>query len=208
MADGAGTRSAIIGILLAAGRGRRFDPLGQRNKLLQLLGGEAVVVHSARHMLAALPRVVAVVRAGDDAVAARLAALGCEVTVCTDADSGMAASLVHGLRHAQAAYGWVVALGDMPRVRPATIAALALAVEEGAGIAVPVHQAGDGKGDGEQRGNQRGNPVAFGRQHLPQLLALTGDQGARGIVRDNIVNEVAVDDPGILLDIDTPPDLQ
>ena len=134
--------SGIVGILLAAGRGLRFDPLGQRNKLLQPVEGEPVVVHSARHMLAALPRVVAVVRAGDDAVAAQLAALGCEVTACMDADSGMAASLVHGLLYADArapaARGWVVALGDMPRVRPATIAALVRAVEEGADIAVPV----------------------------------------------------------------------
>jgi molybdenum cofactor cytidylyltransferase len=73
-------------------------------------------------------------------------------------------------------------------------------VEEGADIAVPVHRTAHGQ--------ERGNPVAFSRRHLPQLLALTGDRGARGIVRDNIVNEVAVDDPGILLDIDTPPDLQ
>ncbi|QGZ41064.1 molybdenum cofactor cytidylyltransferase [Pseudoduganella flava] len=187
----------IVGILLAAGRGRRFDPLGQRNKLLQPVdGGEAVVAASARHLLAALPHVVAVVRPDDDAVAAQLAALGCNVTVCGAADSGMAASLVHGLRQAPDAQGWLVALGDMPRVRPATIAALALAVEQGADIAVPVYQ------------EQRGNPVAFGRRHLPQLLALTGDQGARGIVRNQTVNEVAVDDPGILLDVDTPLDLQ
>ncbi|HEX8606353.1 MAG TPA: nucleotidyltransferase family protein [Pseudoduganella sp.] len=217
--------SGIVGILLAAGRGRRFDPLGQRNKLLERIDGEPVVVHSARNMLAALPRVVAVVRVGEDAVAAQLAALGCEVTVCADADTGMAASLVHGLRYASdpandpandPAQGWVVALGDMPRVRPATIAALARAVEEGADIAVPVLGTGgstdhDKEGDresGKEGGKKRGNPVAFGRRHLPQLLALTGDRGARGIVRDNIVNEVAVDDPGILLDIDTPPDLQ
>jgi molybdenum cofactor cytidylyltransferase len=193
--------NAIAGILLAAGRGRRFDPLGQRNKLLQPIDGEPVAVRSARHLLAALPRVVAVVR--DDAqgaqLGAQLAALGCEVTPCAEADSGMAATLVHGLRHALEASGWVVALGDMPRVRPATIAALAQAVEAGADIAVPVHR--------NEHGTQRGNPVAFSRRHLPQLLALTGDRGARGIVRDNIVNEVAVDDPGILLDIDTPPDL-
>ncbi len=187
---------AVVGILLAAGRGRRFDPAGQRNKLLQPLDGAPVVVHSARHMLAALPRVVAVVRPGDETTAAELAALGCEVTVCDDADSGMAASLVHGLRHAAQEDGWVVALGDMPRVLPATIAALAQAVANGADIAAPVHR------------EKRGNPVAFGRQHLPQLLALEGDQGARGIVRKNSVIEVAVDDPGIMLDIDTPPDLQ
>lgn len=187
----------IVGILLAAGRGRRFDPEGVRNKLLQPLeDGSPVVAASARNMLAALPRVLAVVRDDDDATAALLAQLGCEVTRCADADTGMAASLVHALRQVTQADGWVVALGDMPRVQPSTIAALRQAVAEGAAIAAPVYQ------------GQRGNPVAFGRRHLPELLALAGDRGARGIVSNNPVNDVAVDDAGILLDVDTPSDLR
>jgi molybdenum cofactor cytidylyltransferase len=55
---------------------------------------------------------------------------------------------------------------------------------------------------------QRGNPVAFGRGHLHALLALAGDQGARSILKNNPVNELMVDDPGILQDIDTPSDIQ
>ena len=76
--------TTVTGILLAAGRGRRFDPEGLRNKLLQPLAGEPVVVHSARHLLAALPRVVAVVREDDDATAGLLSALGCAVTRCAN----------------------------------------------------------------------------------------------------------------------------
>lgn len=50
-----------VGILLAAGRGRRFDPSGTRNKLLQPLpNGEPVAVASARALLAVLPKVIAV----------------------------------------------------------------------------------------------------------------------------------------------------
>ena len=186
----------IVGVLLAAGRGRRFDPEGVRNKLLQELNGAPVVASSARHMLAALPRVVAVVRDDDDATAALLAQLGCEVTRCADADTGMAASLVHALRQVAQADGWVVALGDMPHVLPSTIAALREAVAQGAAIAAPLYQ------------GKRGNPIAFGRHHLPDLLALAGDRGARGIVSKNPVNDVAVDDAGILLDVDTPSDLR
>lgn len=187
---------ATVGILLAAGRGRRFDPSGARNKLLQTLDGGSVVAASARSMLAVLPRVVAVVRPGEDAVAAQLAALGCEVTICALADSGMAASLVHGIRHTQHAQGWLVALGDMPRVLPSTLQSLQAALEQGADIAAPVYQ------------GQRGNPVAFSRLHLPLLLALEGDQGARSILKNYPVNEVAVDDIGILQDIDTPDDIR
>ena len=196
---------AQVGILMAAGRGRRFDPAGQRNKLLQVLpSGEPVVVASARKLLAAVPRVVAVVPPQDGGVAALLAELGCEVTVCADADSGMAASLVHALRHSlrhsladtrHAPAAWLVALGDMPHVAPPTLAALREALAAGAPIVAPVHQ------------GRRGNPVGFGRVHLDALLALTGDQGARRLLQTCPVAEVAVQDSGIFLDIDTPADL-
>ena len=189
---------ALTGILLAAGRGKRFDPSGVQNKLLQPLdgaGGDSVLAASAKNMLAALPRVLAVVRPGDDQVAALLGGLGCEVRVCADADLGMGESLTTAIEHTRGAEGWVIALGDMPWVRPATIAALAAAVEGGARIAAPVYQ------------GRRGNPVAFGAFHLPLLLALSGDQGARAILKSHAVSELVVDDPGVVRDIDTPGDL-
>jgi molybdenum cofactor cytidylyltransferase len=187
-----------VGILMAAGRGRRFDPLGQRNKLLQVLpGGDPVVVASARKLLSILPTVIAVVPPDDGGVAAMLAALGCEVTVCPDADSGMAASLVHAIRYSlpHGPDAWLVALGDMPHVAPSTLQALADALAAGAPIAAPVME------------GRRGNPAGFGRAHLDSLLALRGDQGARRLLRDCPVTEVPVDDPGIFQDIDTPSDL-
>ncbi|MDL2357124.1 MAG: nucleotidyltransferase family protein [Pseudomonadota bacterium] len=186
-----------VGILLAAGRGRRFDPSGNRNKLLQpLADGEPVVVASARALLAALPHVIAVVRRADGGVADALRALGCDVTVCPDADDGMAASLVHAIGHSlPLAQAWLIALGDMPRVRVSTIAALSDALAGGADIAAPMHA------------GRRGNPVGFGIACLPALLALAGDEGARGILKRHPVSEVAVDDPGIFDDIDQPDDL-
>ena len=186
-----------VAILMAAGRGRRFDPQGRRNKLLQSLpDGDLVVLASARKLLAAFSRVIAVVPPGDGGVGARLAALGCEVTVCPDADSGMAASLTHAIRHSLPdAQAWLVALGDMPHVAPATLAALRDALAGGAGIAAPV------------MAGRRGNPVGFGHLHLDALLALDGEQGARRLLQTCPVLEVAVLDSGIFLDIDTPADL-
>ena len=171
-----------------------------QNKLLQPLAegphaGLPVVVAAATNMLAALPRVLAVVRADDTQVARALGALGCEVRVCHDADTGMAATLTCGMAHVRGAPGWLIALGDMPWVEGATIAALSQAIADGARIAVPVFQ------------GRRGNPVAFSAFHLPLLLALDGDQGARSIVQSHVVQEVIVDDDGILRDIDTPDDL-
>jgi molybdenum cofactor cytidylyltransferase len=186
-----------VGILLAAGRGRRFDPTGVRNKLLQQLpGGELVVVASARNLLSVFAKVIAVVPPDDGGVGDSLRALGCDVTVCAAADSGMAASLVHAIRHSlPGADAWVVALGDMPFVQPQTIRLLCDALGEGADIAAPLLQ------------GRRGNPVGFGARHLPALLALQGDQGARGIIKANPVTEVEVTDPGIFRDIDTDADL-
>jgi molybdenum cofactor cytidylyltransferase len=187
---------APVGILLAAGRGQRFDPTGARNKLLERLqGGELVVAASARNLLAALPRVIAVVPS-EGAVASALRELGCDVTICEDAGQGMGASLVHALRHSLPdSNAWIVALGDMPFVRPSTIGSLVDALANGAGIAAPaVH-------------GRRGNPVAFSSAYLPQLLALQGDEGARSILKSHPVTLVEVDDPGIFQDIDSPADL-
>jgi molybdenum cofactor cytidylyltransferase len=187
----------LVGLLLAAGRGRRFDPQGVQDKLLQTLpDGAGVAVTAAKNLLAALPNVVAVVRADNQELARQLSDIGCEVTLCSNADEGMAASLVHALAHASEARGWIIALADMPHVRPATIRLLAAAIDAGAQIAIPTWQGG------------RGNPVAFSRIHLPELLLLRGDEGARRLLKAHPVAEVAVDDPGIRQDIDTPADLR
>jgi molybdenum cofactor cytidylyltransferase len=187
----------LVGILLAAGRGARFDPAGERNKLLQrLAGGDEVAVAAARNLLASLPSVLAVVRPGSEHLAERLTEVGCEVVVCPDADKGMGASLVHALSQMSSARGWIIALADMPFVQPATIGALAAAVEKGAGIAAPVMN------------GKRGNPVAFSRIHLDELLQLRGDEGARRLLNTHPVTAIAVEDPGILRDVDTPDDLR
>jgi molybdenum cofactor cytidylyltransferase len=189
--------AAPVGILLAAGRGSRFDPTGSQNKLLaRLPDGAPVVEASARNLLAVLPCVIAVVPAEGE-VATILRALGCDVTVCADAGRGMAASLVHALRHSlPAARSWVVALGDMPFVTPATIRALCDALGGGAGIAAPVMQ------------GRRGNPVGFDDRYLQELLALQGDQGARRVLMAHPVTHVEVIDPGIFEDIDSAEDLR
>ncbi|AWL04815.1 NTP transferase domain-containing protein [Massilia oculi] len=191
---------ALTGILLAAGRGRRFDPAGIHNKLLQRLpGGELVVAASARTLLAVFARVVAVVPPDDGGVGDVLRQLGCEVTVCPDADGGMGLSLAHAIRHSLNGQldgqGWLVALGDMPFVAPSTLHALDAAIGEGAAIAAPLFE------------GRRGNPVAFGARRRDDLLALDGDQGARRLLASSPVTTIDVLDTGILRDIDSPSDL-
>ncbi|MFC5476458.1 nucleotidyltransferase family protein [Paraherbaspirillum soli] len=186
----------IVGVLLAAGRGRRFDPSGARSKLLQQLphdvGGLTVLARAAGNLAAAVP-ICVVLRPDAPELAAQVA--GYDQIQCDNADDGMAASLVCALQQTETASGWVIALGDMPYVQTATVQALVTALRQGADIAVPMY------------GGRRGNPVAFSRQHLPQLLQLQGDQGARSLLRSCLVREVAVPDPGIHQDIDTAADI-
>ncbi|MBX9870265.1 MAG: hypothetical protein K2X63_10725, partial [Burkholderiaceae bacterium] len=66
------------GILLAAGRGRRFDPTGQQHKLLQTLSsGASVITTSALHLQQALPLSIAVIAQTPDAI--RLALDGLQI---------------------------------------------------------------------------------------------------------------------------------
>jgi len=183
--------------LLAAGRGRRFDPTGKQSKLLQSLpDGDTVLASAAKKLSATLP-VYVICRSNAPALAAQLAKQvdGCTLLQCDDADDGMAATLVYGLQQTAAAAGWVIALGDMPYVQVSTIMALKVALEQGADIAVPTCK------------GRRGNPVAFSRHHLPRLLQLRGDQGARSLLQNFPVVEVVVEDAGILQDIDTVADI-
>jgi molybdenum cofactor cytidylyltransferase len=57
---------------------------------------------------------------------------------------------------------------------------------------------------------KRGNPALFGSIYFAELSALTGDSGGREVVKAHpqAVQEVPVNDPGILEDIDTPEDLE
>jgi molybdenum cofactor cytidylyltransferase len=186
----------IAGILLAAGRGARFDSSGKQNKLLQVLAsGDSVARTSARHMLAALPTVLAAVRPGNPTLAAQLAGAGCRVAVCATAEQGMGATLAFAMEQLREADAWLIALADMPSVQASTLQSLRDALQDGADIVQPTYRGAPG------------NPVGFSRLHLAQLLQLGGDQGARALLKAHPVTRIAVEDPGILQDIDTPADL-
>ena len=183
----------ISGILLAAGAGTRF---GGRKLLHRLPGGIPVGLAALRNLTSALPSVVAVVRPGDDELRALLESEGIQVVEAARAEHGMGHSLAAGIDATGSADGWVVALGDMPRIQPATIRAVVAAMERGAGIVVPVFA------------GERGHPVAFSRRFRVDLLALTGDAGARAVVASHAASvlRLEVDDPGVLQDLDTAED--
>lgn len=182
----------IVGILLAAGFSRRFGA----NKLIQRLpDGTLVAVAAARNLIAALPEALAVVRPETPELVEALQAAGLRVTVCEKAQLGMGASLAHAVRETADADGWVVALADMPYLLPATIRTVADAIAAGGAIVAPRYA------------GERGHPVGFGKRFVQELSSLTGDEGARHLLKREEVSLVNCADPGVLRDIDTPKDL-
>ena len=190
----------IRGVLLAAGYARRFGS----NKLLHPLppgsenAGVPIALASARHFAEALPESIAVIRPRAQKLGKMLRDAGCHTVVCKNAADGMGVSLAEGVRAASDAHGWVVALADMPYLKPDTIRVVARGLSEGAAIAAPTFR------------GERGHPVGFARRFLDELSALRGDAGARDILKahPDWITLYEVDDPGVLRDIDELSDLE
>lgn len=125
------------------------------------------------------------------------AVTGLAVTTVHNPDhaAGMGSSLGRGIAAlTDDVAGVVIALGDMPHIRPETIRCLVRAFNPvaGPGICIPVF---DGR---------RGNPVLFAHRFFPALMVLEGDRGGKGVIAANPddVAEVAVEDGGVHVDYD------
>jgi molybdenum cofactor cytidylyltransferase len=177
------------GILLAAGRGTRFGA----NKLLHpLKDGTPMALAAARNLIAALPNTLAVVNGEDPELMVLLEQAGLRVTVCPTSEEGMGASLAWGVAQSREADGWLIALADMPWIRPETVLTVARAVSAPHLIAAPVYR------------GRRGHPVAFGRGYGQGLMLLGGDEGARQLL-ETFASDVVLlscEDSGVLQDID------
>lgn len=182
-------------IVLGAGRGSRYT--GARHKLAEPLGEESVLCHTLRNALASgLPVIVVTTPRLADQAAGMLAKR--DIVVLGDAagvaPGGMGDSIAAGVSARPGAGGWLVMPADMPLVRPSTLSAVA------AGLGPhPVAYA--------QYQGRRGHPVAFGAELFSELVRLSGEEGARRVLARFPGQAIEVDDPGVLLDMDTEADL-
>ena len=189
----------LVGILLAAGYSRRFGA----DKLLALLpGGTPVAIAAARALrdgmtlaLGERAQTIAVVRPEQKELAKLLDREGITALVSDAARRGMGTSLAAAVTATADAPGWVVALADMPFLKPETVAEVARALAAGNKIAAPAVN------------GRRGHPVGFAASFGAVLGTLDGDEGARRLLTENEVTLIACDDAGILRDVDVPEDL-
>ena len=191
----AAPRPLVAALVLAAGQSRR---MGRRNKLLAEIGGQSMIARVVDSVLAARAAPVVVVT-GYQAAKIRAALAGREVRYADNPDfaRGLSTSLRAGIEALPAETdAALVCLGDMPRVSPQHLDKLIAAFDpdEGRAICVPTAR------------GKRGNPVLFGSAFFDEMRAARGDVGARHLIgshADQVV-EVAIDDDGIFVDVDTP----
>jgi nicotine blue oxidoreductase len=187
----------IVGLVLAAGAGRRFGG----PKALAELDGELLVDRAARLLSdGGCDEVVVVLGASADVVAARARLQGAYLLITQEWERGQGASLRAGLDHAAQtdADAVIVALVDQPWVGAEAVRRLRQAGESGASAAVATY-------DGQPR-----NPVLLARSIWQAVCtSAVGEVGARAWLRANPeqVVPVACDGTGDPRDVDVPEDL-
>lgn len=183
----------ITGLLLAAGKSRRFGS----QKLLTEYQGLPIVLHSAR-ALSNCDRVIAIINDKDIELQKTLDAEGIETLINPEANLGMGHSIAFGVKASQQSDGWCILPADMPKASTSTVEQVYEALVNGAAIAAPCYL------------DQRGHPVGFSKHYSDELQILDSDIGARTILQQHPEDLLCIDtnDNGILLDIDTKEDLQ
>jgi molybdenum cofactor cytidylyltransferase len=172
--------------------------MGEPKQLLPL-NGRPLLEHTLANLRnVKLNEIVVVLGCDADAVWKRVDLHGIKVVENKNYEKGMGNSLGIGVSAlAEATDGALIVLADQPFVRPETYEWLIDQYRQSdAEIVIPTYR------------GFRGNPVLLDRSVFPEVMALSGDVGCRAIFGDHSsgIAKVAVDDIGIVLDIDTKDD--
>lgn len=197
---GAMRDSQVSAVVLAAGRSAR---MGEAKQLLHVGDGTVLERTLGNVREARIDEIVLVLGFSAEKIREELSATllnGVKVVVNQHHEEGMASSLREGLTAVHSRMdAALIALADQPFVRPATIARIIERYRcSDAKIMIPFHN------------GKRGNPVLLDRSVFPDAMALQGDTGCRAIFGNHAdgIEEVEVDDEGILLDIDNREDYE
>jgi len=185
----------VAAIVLAAGMSRR---MGTPKQLLRL-GGKTLLGHTLDNTRGSrVDEIVLVLGAAADEVRRQIPTDELHVVVNPNFQQGMGISLRTGLAAvSESMLGALIVLADQPFVHSSTLdQMIAYRQKHAPQILIPVYR------------GFRGNPVLLDRSVFPELMRLTGDVGCRAIFGSHTdsIHKLAVDDAGILLDIDSAED--
>ena len=190
-------------VLPAAGASRRMG----RPKLLLPFRGAPLVAAVVEALRTGGVEAIVLVTAPEDEDLRSWARLAGVATAVNPAPArGMLSSIQEGIDALGGADALVrrgavllVSPADLPRLDPKSVAELlARMAATGAPLAVPVHQ------------GRRGHPLALAPALIPEIFTLDPAVGLKQL-RDRHAAElleVAVDDPGVVMDVDTPADYE
>jgi molybdenum cofactor cytidylyltransferase len=194
----------ITAVLLAAGSARRFDG---SQKLLALVptahGSAPLVRHSASALIeAGLTHIVVVIGRDADRVRASLTGLDVRFAVNEEYATGLSSSMKIGVSEAICVWptdeAVLIALGDQPLTGTGVLESIlrTAADRDDRSIIAPRFR------------SELGNPVLFRRTLVPELLEVSGDRGARGVVERDLSRVQYVDfENAMPPDVDTVSDL-
>jgi len=188
----------VAAVVLAAGASRR---LGQPKQLL-LMNGETLLARAVRLAVeAGTARAIVVLGAEDERIRATVDFGDALPVTNSNWQQGMAGSIHAGLRalleNLPAAEAALILACDQPLLTAEHLRALleAFAAESGAAIVASAYA------------GKMGIPAVFPRALFAELLALSGDQGARALLMNPPCPVIPIPFPGGEIDIDLPGDL-
>ncbi|OWV72357.1 molybdopterin-guanine dinucleotide biosynthesis protein MobA [Rhizobium sp. R339] len=195
MADPPPQVSSVAIVILAAGQSSR---MGGAHKLLAEFGGMPLIRRSAITASNCESHSVIVVTGYRHAeIEAAIADLPVKLVHNAEFSSGMARSLALGVAAAEADQpdGIMIMLADMPALTAPDLDALIAAFRSCGGRSIVRATAG----------GRLGNPVIFPRALYAALKSLTGDKGARELIKGSglPIADIEIGD-GALIDVDTP----
>ncbi len=194
LADKPATRQ-IAAIVLAAGKSSRS---GDSHKLLAKVGENTVIeatIQNAR--LSGIQDLFLVTGSNHERIAATVANSETHLVHNENFVAGMGSSLAAGIVALPPEIDYAfVCLGDMPFIRASTFKTLKAEAKRCSerAILIPTFN------------GKRGHPVLWSRAFFTALSGLTGDVGGKRLLEEHsdAAVEIPVDDPGILIDLDTP----
>ncbi len=219
------TGCRVTAIVLAAGQSRRF---GDRNKLLTNSKGKPIIQRTLENLFASDIDNTLVVTGHQANIVESL----CQTIADRhkhkiafihnrDFNAGMSTSLKSAITHlinnegiltdnVQDNFAVLVTLADMPDVSTNTYNTLITATKQAEQEKSTLTESTQTLVFAPTFKGHRGNPIIIKPEIFDMILDIDGDVGARHLLKEHqaIVQDVPVEDAGILIDIDTQADLQ